>query len=108
MTAMRSAAAIAVMSAVTVMLRFAPFLLLRGKETPRVVVALGKVLPYSIMWMLVVYCLKGVSFSAPEHWLPELIAGAFTVVSYVWKRSTLLSVIGGTVCYMLLVQLVFV
>lgn len=100
--------AIAVMSAVTVLIRFAPFLLLSGRETPRLIAYLGRVLPYAIMGMLVVYCLKGVSFAAVGTFLPELIAGAVVVASYVWRRNTLLSIIGGTVCYMLLVQLVFV
>ena len=108
MTDQQALLAIAIISAVTVLIRFAPFLLLAGKETPRVIVYLGQVLPYAIMGMLVVYCLKGVSFSFPGGFLPELIAGAVVVISYVLRRSTLLSIIGGTVCYMLLVQLIFV
>lgn len=100
--------AIAIMSTVTILIRFAPFLLLNGRETPKAISYLGRVLPYAIMGMLVVYCLKGVSFSAAGTFLPELIAGAVVVISYVWKRNTLLSIIGGTICYMLLVQLVFV
>ena len=100
--------AIAIMSAVTILIRFAPFLLLGRKETPKTIVYLGRVLPYAIMGMLVVYCLKGVSFTAVGSFLPEFIAGAVVVLSYVWKRNTLLSIISGTVCYMLLVQLVFI
>ena len=100
--------AIVIMSAVTLALRFAPFLLFSGKEIPKTVVYLGKVLPYAVMGMLVVYCLKGVTFTSVGGFLPELIAGAVVVVSYVIKRNTLVSIIGGTVCYMLLVQLVFV
>ena len=100
--------AIAIMSAVTILIRFAPFLLLNGRETPKAISYLGRVLPYAIMGMLVVYCLKSVSFAAAGTFLPELIAGAVVVLSYIWKRNTLLSIIGGTVCYMLLVQLVFV
>ena len=100
--------AIAIMSAVTILIRFAPFLLLNGRETPKAVSYLGRVLPYAIMGMLVVYCLKSVSFASVDSFLPELIAGAVVVVSYVWKRNTLLSIIGGTVFYMLLVQLVFI
>ena len=107
MTYEKAAISIALMSAVTIIIRFAPFLMLSGKETPKAVSYLGKVLPYSIMGMLVVYCLKNVSFISVEAFLPELIAGALVVLSYVWKKNTLLSIISGTVCYMILVQLVF-
>lgn len=99
---------IAVAGAVTLMLRFLPFLVFGGKrETPPYIVYLGKVLPYAIMGMLVIYCLRGISFTAPANFLPELIACAVVVLAHVWKRNTLLSIISGTVCYMLLVQFVF-
>ena len=99
---------IAVAGAVTLLLRFLPFLVFGGKrETPPFVVYLGKVLPYAIMGMLVIYCLRGISFSAAANFLPELIACAVVVLAHVWKRNTLLSIISRTVCYMLLVQFVF-
>lgn len=99
---------IAVAGAVTLMLRFLPFLIFGGKqETPPYIVYLGKVLPYAIMGMLVIYCLRGISFTAAANFLPELIACAVVVLAHVWKRNTLLSIISGTVCYMLLVQFVF-
>ena len=99
---------IAVAGAVTLLLRFLPFLVFGGKrETPPFVVYLGKVLPYAIMGMLVIYCLRGISFTAAANFLPELIACAVVVLAHVWKRNTLLSIISGTVCYMLLVQIVF-
>ena len=99
---------IAVAGAVTLLLRFLPFLIFGGKrETPPFIVYLGKVLPYAIMGMLVIYCLRGISFTAAANFLPELIACAVVVLAHVWKRNTLLSIISGTVCYMLLVQFVF-
>ena len=99
---------IAVSGAVTLLLRFLPFLIFGGKrETPPYIVYLGKVLPYAIMGMLVIYCLRGISFTAAANFLPELIACAVVVLAHVWKRNTLLSIISGTVCYMLLVQFVF-
>ena len=99
---------IAVAGAVTLLLRFLPFLIFGGKrETPPYIVYLGKVLPYAIMGMLVIYCLRGISFTAAANILPELIACAVVVLAHVWKRNTLLSIISGTVCYMLLVQFVF-
>ena len=99
---------IVVAGAVTLLLRFLPFLIFGGKrETPPFIVYLGKVLPYAIMGMLVIYCLRGISFTAAANFLPELIACAVVVLAHVWKRNTLLSIISGTVCYMLLVQFVF-
>ena len=99
---------IAVAGAVTLLLRFLPFLIFNGKrETPPYIIYLGKVLPYAIMGMLVIYCLRGISFTAAANFLPELIACAVVVLAHVWKRNTLLSIISGTVCYMLMVQFVF-
>ncbi len=99
---------IVVAGAVTLLIRFLPFLIFNGKrETPPYIIYLGKVLPYAIMGMLVIYCLRGISFAAAANFLPELIACAVVVLAHVWKRNTLLSIISGTVCYMLLVQFVF-
>ena len=100
--------AIAVIALVTALLRFLPFLIFGGgRKTPAVVERLGAVLPYAIMGMLVVYCLKGVRFGALAGWVPALIGCALTAGLHVWKRNTLLSIVSGTVAYMLLVQLVF-
>lgn len=97
-----------VIAAVTAALRFIPFFVFSsGKKTPDVILYLGKVLPYSIMAMLVVYCLKGVNLLSFPFGLPELIGVLIVVLLYIWKRNTLISIAGGTVCYMLLVQLVF-
>ena len=99
---------IVVAGAVTLLIRFLPFLIFNGKrETPPYIIYLGKVLPYAIMGMLVIYCLRGISFTAAANFLPELIACAVVVLAHFWKRNTLLSIISGTVCYMLLVQFVF-
>lgn len=103
-----AAVLIAVVSFVTIALRFLPFVIFgNNKETPAFVTYLGKVLPYAIMAMLVVYCLKGVSFVQAPHGIPEAIAVAAVVILHLWKRNTLLSIVGGTVCYMMLIQLVF-
>lgn len=105
---LHSALLIAVMSLVTIGLRFLPFLIFgENRKTPDLIAYLGQVLPYAIMGMLVVYCLKGISFAASPYGLPELLGCAAVVLLHLWKRNTLLSIGGGTVCYMLLVQLVF-
>ncbi|MBO5852642.1 MAG: AzlD domain-containing protein [Clostridia bacterium] len=98
---------ILLIAAVTAALRFIPFLVFsKGKQTPKSIVYLGKFLPYSIMAMLVVYCLKSVSLLTYPFGLPELIGVTVVVVLHVLKRNTLISIAGGTVCYMLLIQLV--
>ena len=99
---------ILVIALVTAALRFIPFLIFNGnKPVPKFVDYLGRVLPYSIMAMLVVYCLKGISFVKAPFGLPEVISVVVVAVLHIWKRNTLLSIIGGTVCYMVLIQFVF-
>ena len=99
---------IAVATLVTMATRFLPFLIFGGKrETPKVIQYLGKVLPFAIMGMLVVYCMKDVQVLAWPHGIPELISCAVVAALHIWRRNSLLSIGVGTVCYMLLVQLVF-
>ena len=99
---------IAVAVLVTMATRFLPFLIFGEKrKTPPIIEYLGKVLPCAIMGMLVVYCLKDVSFLSAPFGLPELIACVVVAALHMWKRNSLLSIGGGTVCYMQLVQLVF-
>ena len=99
---------ILVATLVTAATRFLPFLIFgNGKKTPDIIVYLGKVLPYAIMGMLVVYCLKNVSFLQSPFGIPELLGCAAVAILHIWKRNTLLSIGAGTVLYMLLVQLVF-
>ena len=107
MTDFYGIAMVAVMALVTAALRFLPFVLLRGKQTPPFIAYLGKVLPFAIMGMLVVYCLRHISFTALPFGLPEIIACAVVVVVHIWKRNTLLSILSGTVLYMVLVQSIF-
>lgn len=104
---LHSALLVGVIAAVTVLLRFLPFWVFAGRKTPAFITYLGKVLPFAVMGMLVVYCLRGISFVAPPHGIPELVSVALVAMLHLWKRNTLLSIISGTVCYMLLVQLVF-
>ena len=104
---LHSAALVAVMALVTAGLRFLPFLIFgENRQTPRLITYLGKVLPYAIMAMLVVYCLKAVTPLEYPYALPELIGCAVVVLLHIWKRNTLLSIGGGTVCYMLLIQVI--
>ncbi len=92
----------------TLITRFLPFLVFpAGKPTPKFVQYLGKVLPPAVFGMLIIYCLKNVSVFAGSHGIPELIAIAVTAGLHLWKRQMLLSIAGGTIVYMLLVQLVF-
>ena len=92
----------------TMATRFLPFIVFpHGKETPKYVQYLGKALPGAVFGLLVVYSLKSVSLIAYPHGIPEFIALAFVVVLHLWKRQMLLSIAGGTVLYMVLVQTVF-
>lgn len=101
-------ALVIVSAVVTMLLRFFPFFVFSGKrKTPESILYLGRVLPFAIMGMLVVYCLKNISFASMPFGLPEIIASVFVVLLHLFKRNTLLSIGGGTAAYMLLVQVVF-
>ena len=92
----------------TMLTRVLPFLLFpAGKPTPKYLQYLGKVLPAAVFGLLVVYCLRNVSIVSGSHGIPELIAIIVVVLLHLWKKQMLLSIAGGTVCYMLLVQFVF-
>ncbi|MCQ2533369.1 MAG: AzlD domain-containing protein [Clostridia bacterium] len=89
--------------------RFIPFMVFSEKrKTPSFILYIGKYLPSAVFGMLVIYCLKDVSIISGTHAIPELIAIAVTVVLHLWKRQMLLSIAGGTICYMLLLQFVFI
>ena len=105
---LHAALIITVIALVTAALRFLPCLLFgENRKTPSMVTYLGKVLPFAIMGMLVIYCLKGVRLTAAPYGIPEAIGCAVVALLHIWKRNTLLSIGAGTVCYMLLVQFVF-
>lgn len=92
----------------TMITRFLPFILFPGgRETPELVQHLGRFLPASVFGLLIIYCLRNVSVFSGSHGLPELISIAVVVLLHRWKRQMLLSIAGGTVCYMVLVQMVF-
>lgn len=102
-------AAIAVMAVVTFLTRALPFLLFdRGEHPPKLVLYLGRVLPPAVIAMLIVYCLRTVSFATAANWLPQLISVGVVVVLHLWKHNNLISIFGGTILYMVLVQAVFV
>ena len=108
MTVMQQMITIAMVALGTVITRFLPFILFpEGKATPNYVRYLGKVLAPAVFGLLVVYCLKHVSILSGSHGLPEAIGILATAGLHLWKRQMLLSIAGGTVVYMLLVQLVF-
>lgn len=109
MTLVQRIITIAICALGTMATRFLPFLVFSARrQTPRFVQYLGRVLPAAVFGMLVVYCLKSVDFLSGSHGAPEIIAIAVTAAVHVWKRQMLLSIAAGTVCYMLLVHLVFI
>lgn len=92
----------------TMITRFLPFLVFpSGKPTPKYIQYLGKVLPAAVFGLLIIYCLKNVSIFTGSHAIPELLSIALVIVLHLWKRQMLLSIAGGTICYMLLVQFIF-
>ena len=121
LTTTQAVAAIAVMALITFLTRALPFLLFdRGDHPPKLVLYLGRVLPPAVIAMLIIYCLKSnilaveanlTSLLDPavlSQWLPALLAVAVVVLLHLWKHNNLLSIFGGTILYMVLVQAVFV
>ena len=101
-------ALVAVACLVTATIRYLPFIVFNGRrKTPEAVLYLGRVLPYAVMGMLVVYCLRETTFAAIDGWLPTLIGIAITATLHLVFRNTLLSIIVGTASYILLLNLVF-
>lgn len=99
---------ISIIALITFATRIIPFIIFPdNKETPKYISYLGKVLSFAIIGMLIVYCLKDFSLLNYPNLLPELIAISAIVAIHLLKRNTLLSIGGGTILYMILVQYVF-
>lgn len=108
MNKLHSLLIVVIAALVTALTRFLPFWIFGGKrKTPEWILRLGTALPCAIMGMLVIYCLKDISFLSAPYGIPELLGCAAVVLLHVWKRNTLLSIGGGTLLYMLLLQFVF-
>lgn len=109
LTMQQSLMLILVIAVTTFLTRVTPFILFpANKKTPKYIAYIGDVLPYAIIAMLIVYCLKGVSIAANPFGLPEFISIIVIVMLHLWKKNTLLSIGGGTILYMTLVQYIFV
>ena len=104
--AMYSLCLILIVAAVTTGIRFLPFVLFR-KKTPQFIMYLSQVLPFALLGMVVVYCLKIVSLTTGSYGIPEAISILLVVILHKWKHNTLLSILVGTVVYMFLVQMIF-
>lgn len=104
MTFTEQIATVAIMVVATASTRFLPFLIFRGKKTPGYIQYLSQVLPAAVFGMLVVYCLRNVSIFSRPFGIPEFIATAVTASLHVWKRQMMISIIGGTLTYMLIIQ----
>jgi len=100
---------IAIMAIITFLTRVTPFILFPShKTTPKYISYLGDVLPFAIIGMLIIYCLKEVSVQSFPFGIPELISIIFVTLLHLWKKNTLLSISGGTILYMFLMQVLFI
>lgn len=98
---------VAIMSLMTIATRFLPFVLFR-KKTPCYIAYLGDILPSAIIAMLVIYCLKDISFKNTPFGIPEIISSCVVIALQAWKHNSIISILSGTGFYMILVQMVFV
>ncbi|NLW69826.1 MAG: branched-chain amino acid transporter AzlD [Eubacteriaceae bacterium] len=97
--------AVSVVAAATILTRALPFLIFGNRPLPEAVRYLGEYLPPAIMVILVIYCMRGISFTAYPFGAPEIISCAAVVLLHLWKKNMYVSIIGGTVCYMALCAL---
>lgn len=102
---MTAAILIAAMAVTTMTLRFLPFMVF-GKNTPKYISYLGRVLPQAIIALLVVYCLKDISIVTRPFGIPELIAGFSVIAMQAWRRKAVLSILFGTALYMILIRMI--
>ena len=103
-----SVAALIIVALVTWLTRALPYLLFGGKkELPRTICYLGNVLPASIMVILVIYCLRNTDFCSMSHGIAELLSVVVVIAAQIWKKNTILSILLGTTCYMLLIRTAF-
>lgn len=107
MTGLEQIITILIAGFATVLTRFLPFVIFKGKKTPKALDYLGFALPCSVFGMLLVYCLKDTVVTSFPFALPEVLGLAVTSAIYLWKKNTLISIAAGTVFYMFLVQVVF-
>lgn len=100
---------VAIVALATLLTRLLPFLIFKSnKPTPRFLIYIGRALPPAVFGMLVVYCLKEVSFGGLSLWAPQLIALSATLLIHLAFRKMLLSIAGGTALYIILVNWVFI
>ena len=107
MTTLEQIVTILIAGFATVLTRFLPFVIFKGKKTPKALDYLGFALPCSVFGMLLVYCLKDTVVTSFPFALPEVLGLAVTSAIYLWKKNTLISIAVGTVFYMFLIQVVF-
>lgn len=108
LTDLQAVVIILVTALATIITRFVPFVLFpEGKEYPKIITYLSKVLPPAMMGLLVIYCLKNVSVFSQSHAIPEILSIAAVAILHLWKRNILFSIAVGTVLYMLMVQVIF-
>jgi len=108
MNTTRSILIILICAVITFIERWLPFAIFGGREVPKAITYLGKILPLAVMTTLIAYCLRNTTFTYLAGFAPQLIAVAITAALHLWKRNTMISVFGGTIIYMVLVQVVFV
>lgn len=98
---------IAVCAVCTFALRAIPFVIFGKRNVPKAITYLGKVLPMSVMTILVIYCIKGIRFDTPGNFIPTFVGILVTSLLHLWRKNTFISIAAGTIVYMLLIQAVF-
>ena len=97
--------AVCLVALVTVMLRTLPFVAFGRRKLPKAIQYLSEVLPFSIMTILVCYCLRHTAFLTAPFGLIEISAVVLVAVLQCTKKNMYVSIVAGTVYYMLMIRL---
>ncbi|NLP48790.1 MAG: branched-chain amino acid transporter AzlD [Clostridiales bacterium] len=108
MNHIHTVAVLSIIALITLATRALPFLVFGSRgEISQKILYIGRVLPLAVIAVLVVYCLRSLNLFTYPFGLPELISMGLIVILHLWKNSTILSVLGGTACYMILIRTLF-
>ena len=98
------AISILLMTLITFFTRALPFIFFKDRNPPDAIMFVEKYIPPMIMMILVIYCFKDIKFTSFPFGIPELISIIFVISVHVLKRNPLISILGGTALYMVLIQ----
>ncbi len=85
--------------------RLFPFAIFSKRKPGKLIHIFERYIPPLVMIGLLIYSLRDVRFSSLVQWVPQISAITFTIVTYLWKKNSLVSIFGATIIYMILIRI---